>query len=103
MTQAIRAERPQKITYEEFLQWDGENQHVEWVDGEVVEMSPISAAHNRIGRFLILLLGAFLGEHPVGELFYEPFQMKTGPGLPGRAPDIAYVSNEHLTHVKKTF
>ncbi|MBI2301818.1 MAG: Uma2 family endonuclease [Armatimonadetes bacterium] len=31
-----------KLTFEEFLAWDGENQHVEWVDGEVVEMAPVS-------------------------------------------------------------
>src|SRR5439155_5668639 len=103
MAQAIRAERPRKITYDEFLRWDGENQHVEWVDGEVVEMSPISAMHNRIGRFLIKLFSAFLDERMVGELFYEPFQMKTGPDLPGRAPDILIVLNENLSRVQKTF
>ena len=37
---------PDKLSYEEFLQWDGENQHVEWVDGEVVIMSPVSKIHS---------------------------------------------------------
>ena len=27
-----------RMTYEQFLKWDGENQHVEWVNGEVVPM-----------------------------------------------------------------
>ena len=34
-----------KISYEEFLERIDENSHVEWVDGEVIEMSPISDRH----------------------------------------------------------
>lgn len=47
---------PRKLTYEEFLNWPGENQHVEWVDGEVIEMSPVAARHDEIVRFLGALL-----------------------------------------------
>ena len=34
-----------KISYEEFLEWTSEDQHVEWVEGEVFPMSPISDRH----------------------------------------------------------
>ena len=50
------------MTYEQFLQWDGENQHVEWVNGEVVEMPPISDEHDEVDGFLFPLLKHFV-EH----------------------------------------
>ncbi len=31
-----------------------------------------------------------------------PFQMKIGPGLPGREPDLLLVAREHLHSLKKT-
>ena len=56
-----------RMTYEEFLEWaDGMN--AEWVDGEVILMSPVSQAHQRILGFLLTLLHHFVeaeGSHPV--------------------------------------
>ena len=34
-----------RLTYQQFLGSEGENDHVESVDGEVIEMPPISDAH----------------------------------------------------------
>lgn len=102
MTQPTQllAAKPLKITYAEFLQWDGENQHVEWVNGEVVEMAPVGDVHQDLGRWLISLLTFFVDQHQLGVIRYEPFQMKTGPDLPGRAPDILFVANRNLKRLK---
>lgn len=97
-----RAKRP-RMTYEEFLLWDGENQHVEWVDGEVVLMPPISGQHNDVGTYLIRLLGEFVEHFPVGVIRTDPFQMKTGPDLPGRAPDILFVANRNLRRLHRLY
>ena len=44
------------------------------------------------------------GEKPgLGELAYDPFQMKIGPGFPGRAPDVLFVAKEHLARLKPNF
>ena len=43
---------PVKISYEEFLRRDGEDNHVEWVDGEIVMMAPISDEHDDVAGFL---------------------------------------------------
>jgi len=91
-----------KISYEQFLQWLDEDTWAEWVDGEVELVSPISWEHQEVGGFLIALLRLYLASHPVGRLLYEPFQMKTGADLPGRSPDILFVSNEHLHRLKPT-
>lgn len=98
-----RQPRRPRMTYEEFLNLDGENQHVEWVDGEVVPMPPISDGHSLVGIYLIRLLGEFVEHFKTGVLLSDPFQMKTGPDLPGRAPDILFVANRNRGRLHRTF
>ena len=94
---------PAKMTYEEFLRWDGENQHVEWVDGKVVLMSPITMEHSNVSLFLLTLVKSYVEEHHLGRVLYDPFQMKTGPALPGRAPDILFVANKNLGRLQRLY
>lgn len=91
------------MTYPEFLEQYNDGQHLEWINGEVVEKPPIGENHDRLDLFLLRLLGEFLEHHPLGELRHDPFNMKTGPDLPGRAPDILFVSNKNLKRLKKTY
>ena len=91
------------MSYEEFLRWDGANQHVEWVDGRVVPMPPISGPHNNVGNFLIGALVAYVDHFDLGTIRTDPFQMKTGPGLPGRAPDVLFVAKRNLGRLHKTY
>jgi Uma2 family endonuclease len=88
------------MTYEEFLE-RYIDQRAEWVDGEVVPMSPVSDEHQEIVRFLLRILSELLEARPLGRVFYEPFQMKTAPDLPGREPDIFFVRQERLGNVRK--
>ena len=92
-----------KMTYEEFLNWADEDTYAEWVDGEVVWMSPVSREHARLTGFLLALIRHFVEAHQAGEVFSDPFQMKTGPDLPGRAPDILFVATENLPRVKQNY
>ena len=95
--------RPAPMTYLEFLERDGEDAHVEWVNGEVVEMAPVSNEHSAEQVFLIQVLGLFVAASGAGgEIRGEPFQMKTGPNLPGRSPDVLYVAKRNLSRLKKT-
>jgi Uma2 family endonuclease len=91
------------MTYEQFLQWDGENQHVEWVDGEVVEMPPVTDEHDEVDGFLFSLLKHFVEHFDLGVLRSDPFQMKTGPDLPGRAPDILFVAKRNRRRLHRLF
>lgn len=92
-----------QISYEEFLEWTGEDQHIEWVNGEVVEMSPVSNRHQDVAGFLLALLRFYAEARQLGEVRSEPYQMKPGPNLPGRAPDIFFVAGTHLARMKKTY
>ena len=50
------ASSPPRMTYEEFLEWCDEDTYAEWVDGEVILMSPVSARHQLVATFLAALL-----------------------------------------------
>jgi Uma2 family endonuclease len=91
-----------RMNYAQFLEWDGRNPHVEWVDGEVVDMAPISDGHNDLSGLLLALLRTFVESSNLGVIRYEPFQMKTGPKLPGRSPDIMFVARKNVLRLKKT-
>lgn len=92
-----------KITYEQYLECcqGDENRHTEWVNGEVVEMPPVSYAHGRMTIFLTTLLNSYVEAKGLGVVMNEPFQMKAGPDLPGRSPDVLFVSKENAPRLKK--
>ncbi len=105
---------PFKMTYEEFLAWAGDDVYAEWVDGTVefthlaidaetleVTMS-VSKTHSILVSFLTAVLQLWAESMQVGELFAAPYQMKTGPELPGREPDVMFVAAANLnrTHEK---
>src|SRR5262245_58745499 len=89
-----------RLTYEEFLDRADEGARLEWVDGEVVELSPAPDWHQLLGGFLNSLLQVWVEERTGGKVIPPPFQMKTAPGLPGREPDLLYVAPDHLDRLK---
>jgi Uma2 family endonuclease len=91
------------MTYEQFLHWDDENEHVEWVNGEVVPMPPITDAHNDVDNFLMTMLRTFVEHYDLGVVRSDPFQMKTGPDLPGRAPDILFVAKRNRRRLHRLY
>ena len=91
---------PSGVSYKEFLAWMEEDRHLEWVDGRVIRLSPISLLHQRISLFLLSLIEHFVEGDQLGIVCYEPFQMKTGPDLPGRSPDIMFIAAEHAGRLK---
>ena len=103
MTTLMQAQPATKVSYEEFLERIDENQHVEWVDGEVIEMSPISNRHQDVAGFLISALRIYAEARQLGEVRSEPYQMKPALSLPGRAPDVFFVATAHLDRLRSTY
>jgi Uma2 family endonuclease len=91
------------LSYQEFLAWADEDTHAEWVDGRVQFMSPVSREHSLLAGFLSQLIRFFVESHQLGEVHSEPFQMKTGPDLPGRSPDLLFVAREHLPRLRENY
>jgi Uma2 family endonuclease len=94
-------ERP--LTYEEFLAWADDKTFAEWVDGEVIVMSPVSLPHAEISLFLARLLSDFSEAHNLGQVLTAPFQMRLRNVERGREPDILFVAQEHLARLTHTF
>lgn len=92
-----------KMTYEEFLAWAEDGSHVEWVDGEVIAMSPASKRHQRIVNFLAALFQHFVEAKRNGEVLSAPFQMKLSTRPSGREPDVMFISNEKLELLKNAY
>jgi len=92
----------EKMTYEEFLKWCDEDTWAEWVDGEVIVLTPAPRRHQQLVAFLMRVLGAFVEQQGLGVVLSAPFQMKTGPELPGREPDILFIAEDHLGRLKET-
>lgn len=97
------APAPTEVSYEEFLAFLDDETWAEWVNEQVVRMSPITDEHQLVGSFLLALLKFYVEHHTLGVVLYAPFQMKTGPDLPGRSPDVLFVAEEHRSRIRRTF
>src|SRR5688572_13668826 len=93
-----------EMSYEEFLAWENApREDLEWVDGKVIPMSPVTNLHQEVVIFLLRVMSDFVEAHRLGKVLAEPFQMKTGPQLPGRAPDIFFVRSGNLPRLKTVY
>lgn len=88
------------LSYTEFLDWADEDIYAEWVDGNIVIMSPASRRHQQITDFLVKIVGTYVEEHDLGLLLSAPFQMKLDNG---REPDVLFVRDEHLDRLQETY
>lgn len=78
------------VNFEDFLsRFDG--QHVEWINGDVIEMSPISARHSQLSTFLSGFFDAYLALTNGGHVFQDPMVMRLRDDLPVRAPDFQVI------------
>jgi Uma2 family endonuclease len=89
------------MSFEEFLEWAGEDTIAEWVDGGVEMASPASELHQNVTGFLYSFLDLYVTVHKLGTVIVAPFVMKLPAS--GREPDVLYVAKENLARVTETF
>jgi Uma2 family endonuclease len=80
----------------EFVDWCTPDTWAEWIDGEVLVMSPVGLEHADLFGFLFHLLRAFVDDNELGKVLSEPFQVRLSRLRRRRAPDILFVSNARL-------
>lgn len=88
------------ISYEEFLEaYDGT--HAEWVDGEVLLITPVSTRHQDVADWLTALLRLLVERNGSGKVLSAPVQMR----LPrsGREPDVMFIAREKLERVRELY
>lgn len=101
--QAAGISIPAGLSYKEFPDWLDEDVRAEWINGEIIVMSPASRAHQEVVSALASLVGVYVREKSLGEVCLPPFNLKPGPDLPGREPDLMFVARHNLDRVRKTY
>lgn len=84
----------QRMTEEEFVAWCMKEEiRAEWVDGEVIVMSPNSVEHVAIFKFLIVVLNTFVEHHDLGEVMGSELFVRFATQKRRRLPDIVFVTS----------
>ncbi|HEX8068734.1 MAG TPA: Uma2 family endonuclease [Pyrinomonadaceae bacterium] len=94
---------PLRMTFEEYLALDDERTMSEWVDGEVIFMSPVAEKHQEIMLFLAQTLGLYVQAHNLGRILLPPFAMKLAAARRGREPDLMFVSRARAHLILRTY
>jgi Uma2 family endonuclease len=81
-----------RMSEAEFVRWCDSDTWAEWVDGEVILMSPVNLDHAKIAMFMKRLIAAYVEEHDLGDVIDEPYQVRLGAQRRRRSPDILFVT-----------
>ncbi len=87
------------VSYEAFMN-GFEGQHVEWVNGVVIEMLSIDERHDALIHFFHLLFGAYF-EHVIGRVLGDPMIMRLIDVPSSRAPDILVLLEDRLDQLRQ--
>ena len=87
-----------KLTYEDFLLFPDDGQRHELIDGEHYVTPSPNTKHQRVSGNLHLLMGSWLEIHPVGRVFYAPYDVVFS-SFDVVEPDLLYLSNERMAEV----
>ena len=81
-----------KLTYEDFLLFPDDGKRHELIDGEHYVTPSPSTRHQRISGNLNWLIRSYLEQHPVGEVFYAPYDIVFSD-FDVVEPDLIYLSH----------
>jgi Uma2 family endonuclease len=80
-----------RMTEEEFVAWADEDTRAEWVDGEVIIMSPANLEHCGLNAWLTTLMVAFVEEHGSGVVLPDA-TVRLARQRRRRVPDIWFLA-----------
>lgn len=91
-----------RMSEEEFVAWAvAGDVRAEWVNGEVILMSPVALKHVRISAWLQRVLGLYIEAKKLGEFLGPEFMVRLQhSGVSRRVPDLLFVSQANLHNLK---
>lgn len=89
------------ISAEEYLETYADK-HYEWVDGEVIAMSPVSISHERLVTYLKQLFSGYFEINPIGLAIGDPFVMQLDIIPARRQPDLQIILGDNLNNLTDT-
>ncbi len=92
-----------RMTEREFVAWCPEDVRAEWVDGEVVIMSPANTEHNALTVWLTRVLGEVIEYDDLGTPLAIESQVRLMKVKSRRLPDLLFVSKARHSIIKKTY
>jgi Uma2 family endonuclease len=87
-----------KLTYDDFVLFPDDGKRHELIDGEHYVTPSPNRKHQKVSGNLHLLIGAWLEEHPIGQIYYAPFDVIFSM-FDVVEPDLLYMSNERAGQV----
>ena len=87
-----------KLTYDDFVHFADDGKRHELIDGEHYVTPSPNTRHQRISGNLHLLIGSWLETHPIGRVFYAPYDVLFS-NFDIVEPDLLYLSNERAAEV----
>jgi len=91
-----------RMTEEEFLAWCDEETRAEWVDGDVIMMSPANFEHIDLQNWLIGVLRLYVEKHDLGTLVGPEFQTRLPERPSRRVPDLLFVAKARGQLIERT-
>lgn len=93
-----------RLTEPQFwAEYGGEDIKVEWVNGEVIAMAPISDRHSIINGWLYRLIWEFVEHHDLGIVHGPEFPMRLSSIRKIRIPDVMFVSKTKVPKLHPTY
>lgn len=96
---AIKPHPGSRLSEKEFIAWCDEDIKAEWVNGEVIIMSPATLLHVRISRLLVSLLQEFGAIRKLGEALGPEFTVRLDAQR-RRIPDVLFVASDRLNRLQ---
>ena len=87
-----------KLTYDDFLLFPDDGKRHELIDGEHYVTASPNMKHQQVLLNLTLLIGNWLAAHPIGRMFFAPFDVLFS-NFDVVEPDLLYLSNARLADV----
>jgi Uma2 family endonuclease len=87
-----------KLTYDDFVLFPDDGQRHELIDGEHYVTPSPNTRHQQISGRLYLLMANWLETHPIGQIFYAPYDVVFSH-FDIVEPDLLYLSNERAATV----
>src|SRR5689334_10429619 len=96
----VRRTSALRMTEDEFVRWSGDEHHGEWVDGEVIVMSPDSVQNLKLTGFLFAVIDGFAESRNLGSTFLQRAQLRFAALRRRREPDVIFVSKHRESIIK---
>jgi Uma2 family endonuclease len=90
------------LAFEDYLE-QYEGQRAEWVNGEVIVMSPVTVDHERKRKYLLMLFETYFALRPIGQVLGKPVVMRLSARPSGREPDLFVRLNDSASVLRETY